>query len=561
MRSIGQSVRSRVPRAAAACLAALLALAASNQSSPGADIAEVRKKLITGQYQEVIHEAEKAIGSEESDEEWRLLLIQAQLITGRYTNALDVLNKNLTRWPMSSSIRLRLLGREVFLYNGQAERAKEMLQEINNLAGSRGSYAYRDVPNLVALARTVLLLGADPKLVLDKLLEPAKRAASPTPRTVAPFQPPPSVSAPTPQTMENANPDPGLREIYLAIGELALSKNDFELAGKVFQDAQKVFPEDPDILFGVAKSFSSGERARMLQSLEQALEQNTNHCPSLLLLADHLVDAEEYREADKLLDRVLAVNPSQPQAWAYRAVLAHLRNAPADERKSRDKALAFWTNNPAVDHLIGRKLSQKYRFAEGASAQRQALRFDPDFLPARSQLATDLLRLGQEDEGWMLADEAYKADGYDVTAFNLVTLKDAMAKFQTITNEHFILRMGAKEAPVYGARALALLERARARLSEKYGMELAQPTIVEIFPEQKDFAVRTFGMPGGAGYLGVCFGSVVTANSPASQVSHAVNWEAVLWHEFCHVITLAPTKNKMPRWLSEGISVYEERQA
>src|SRR5262249_54166213 len=34
-----------------------------------------------------------------------------------------------------------------------------------------------------------------------------------------------------------------------------------------------------------------------------------------------------------------------------------------------------------------------------------------------------------------------------------------------------------------------------------------------------------------------------------------------LYHEFCHVITLGMTRNKMPRWLSEGISVYEERQA
>jgi tetratricopeptide (TPR) repeat protein len=35
----------------------------------------------------------------------------------------------------------------------------------------------------------------------------------------------------------------------------------------------------------------------------------------------------------------------------------------------------------------------------------------------------------------------------------------------------------------------------------------------------------------------------------------------VLWHEFCHTVTLQATANKMPRWLSEGISVYEERQA
>ncbi|NBQ59356.1 MAG: hypothetical protein EBU32_13470, partial [Opitutaceae bacterium] len=92
-------------------------------------------------------------------------------------------------------------------------------------------------------------------------------------------------------------------------------------------------------------------------------------------------------------------------------------------------------------------------------------------------------------------------------------------------------------------------------------VELANPTYVEIFADPKDFAVRTFGMPDVAGFLGVCFGRVVTANSPAAHGGRATNWEAVLWHEFCHVVTLQMTKNKMPRWLSEGISVYEERQA
>jgi tetratricopeptide (TPR) repeat protein len=82
--------------------------------------------------------------------------------------------------------------------------------------------------------------------------------------------------------------------------------------------------------------------------------------------------------------------------------------------------------------------------------------------------------------------------------------------------------------------------------------------IVEIFPQHKEFAVRTFGLPGADGLLGVCFGRVVTANSPASQGDHPSNWEAVLWHEFCHVVTLSKTRNKMPRWLSEGISVHEE---
>ena len=127
---------------------------------------------------------------------------------------------------------------------------------------------------------------------------------------------------------------------------------------------------------------------------------------------------------------------------------------------------------------------------------------------------------------------------YDVTAFNLSTLHDQMAKFQTLTNANFIVHMSPLEAGLYGDRVLDLLSRARATLTRKYGVELTKPTVVDIFPEQKDFAVRTFGMPDNPGYLGVCFGSVITANSPASQAPNPANWEDVLWHEFCHVVTL-----------------------
>jgi tetratricopeptide (TPR) repeat protein len=121
--------------------------------------------------------------------------------------------------------------------------------------------------------------------------------------------------------------------------------------------------------------------------------------------------------------------------------------------------------------------------------------------------------------------------------------------------------MDEREAGIYGERVLKLLGRARETLTGKYGVDLSERVTVEIFPEQQDFAIRTFGLPGGEGFLGVCFGPVVTVNSPASRGGRPANWEAVVWHEFCHTVTLAKTRNRMPRWLSEGISVYEERQA
>jgi tetratricopeptide (TPR) repeat protein len=496
--------------------------------SAAADLEECRKLFMSGKYTECVKLAEEAIQDRGRDEEWPILLTKSLLTLGRYPEAQVAVSNALQRYRWS--IRLSLLGREVFTCNGRLDRARALLDEINEMGGARTS-AYRDPPTLVALGKAALLLKADPKLVLENFFDQARKI------------------------------DPDFREAYLASGELALEKHDYELAAKTFREALKKFPEDPDVHFGLARAYEPSARPLMIKSIETALRYNTNHPGAQLLLADHLVDGEEYTAAQKTLDSVLAVNPSHPEAWAYRSVLAHLANDAKGEASAREKALRFWTNNSGVDHLIGQKLSQKYRFAEGSARQRQALQFDPRFLPARIQLAQDLLRLGEEVEGWRLAQEVHQQDGYDVTAYNLVTLQESLTRFKTISNEHFVVRMSPHEAAVYGDRVLALLHRARTNLSQKYGWQQERPTIVEIFPKQGDFAVRTFGMPHNPGFLGVCFGSVITANSPASQAGHASNWEAVLWHEFCHVITLQLTRNKMPRWLSEGISVYEERQA
>src|SRR5262249_38051523 len=162
------------------------------------------------------------------------------------------------------------------------------------------------------------------------------------------------------------------------------------------------------------------------------------------------------------------------------------------------------------------------------------------------------------EEGWRLVDEIFTTDSYNVVAFNLITLRDLFAKFRTLQEDGIVVKMDPREADLYGPRVLALLKRAKASLSARYHVALPSPVIVEICPQKKEFAVRTFGLPGADGFLGVCFGRVITANSPASQGEHPANWEAVLWHELCHAVTLTKTHNKMPRWLSGGISVHEE---
>jgi tetratricopeptide (TPR) repeat protein len=503
----------------------VLAWGAVRSPAAAPDAETYREPFRTGQYEKCLEAAQKAIREGAYSTQWRLLEIRSLLALGRYQEAADRADAALRE--SRTDIRLLALAHTAFQQNGRADQAADMLRMISRIAGYRRS-EYLSGEEVVALGRSALVLGIEARLVLTNFYDVALRN------------------------------DPNCREAYLAIGALALAKQDYQLAADRIQEGLKRFGDDPDLHYGLAQAFYQSDRQAMIAALDAALHVNPRHVPALVLLAEHQIDSEDHEGAAKTLGRALATNPWDPDAWAYRAVLAHLENDPNGFRSDRDNALKFWSSNPRVDYLIGRKLSQNYRFTEGADRQRQALKFDPEYLPAKIQLAEDLLRLGDEQQGWVLANEVNEKDAYNVEAYNLVHLHDALSEFETLSADGLVLKMDKREAAVYGDKVLTLLRQARSKLGEKYGFEPNGPVTVELFPSQQDFAVRTFGMPAVEGFLGVCFGRVITANSP--RASTPFNWQSMLWHEFCHVVTLSLTANKMPRWLSEGISVYEEAQ-
>jgi tetratricopeptide (TPR) repeat protein len=506
-------------------VACVMSVACPLRLAFAAEIDTARQQLRTGKYADCAAASRKAVEDGAYSAEWRVLLIKSLMAIGQYDKAADDMDVVLLHYPVS--MRLLELAHTVYLHNDQPGRADEAIRRLVRVGTAR-DLRFISPQDLVALGNSLLLLGEEPRIVLDELFRRA---------------------------IKN---DPNCLDAYLAAGDLALSKQDYELAAEQYRSALKRFGNEPDVHFGLARAFYQSDRNQMVQSLGAALYINPNHVPSLLLLAEHKIDCEDYAGASELLDRAIAVNPWHPEAWAYRAVLAHLASDPEAVKNCRAKALKFWPDNPRVDYLIGRKLSQKYRFAEGSAFQRQALDYDQNYLPAKIQLAQDRLRLGDEKEGWKLADDVHAGDAYNIEAYNLGNLHDHLSKFATLHADGFIVRMNKHEADVYGGMVIGLLKEARAKLCQKYSAQIDKPVVVELFDNQQDFAVRTFGMPGGEGYLGVCFGNVITANSPNAQ--RPTNWKAMLWHEFCHVVTLNLTKNKMPRWLSEGISVYEEGQ-
>ena len=58
--------------------------------------------------------------------------------------------------------------------------------------------------------------------------------------------------------------------------------------------------------------------------------------------------------------------------------------------------------------------------------------------------------------------------------------------------------------------------------------------------------------------LGVCFGQVVTALSPLSEMRGQFSWARTGFHEFSHVVHLGLSHNRCPRWITEGLATWEE---
>ncbi len=492
-----------------------------------ADYAQALDLYLSGKYRDCEAACDEAIASGEWNENWRILKIRAAAVQGRYLEALETLDAALRRY--GTSPRVRWLGIQLLRQTGYLAEANRLRLELARLV-QQYPHIYSDAAARVAVGQFLLSEGAEPRQILEVFFDQAKKSR------------------------------PDLVDPWLAAGQLALDKHDYRVAAQEFRKALERSAEHPEALFGLVQAFLPSQPELAEQHLERLLQRNPSFIPALLWMAERHIDAERYPEAEKLLDQIESINPECAELWALRAVVAHLTARHEAEGLYRRIALGWWSLNPTVDWLIGKKLSQHYRFQEGSEHQRRALAMDPEYLPAQFQLALDLMRLG-EPEGWQRISEVSRKDPYNVVAYNLVQLYERQNGFRVLEHDAIRLVMDPKEAEIYGQEALELLQRAHAVLAAKYQVTLDRPVLVEVFPQQADFAIRTFGLPGGEGFLGVCFGRVITANSPGAQGASPSNWQSVFWHEFCHAVTLHKTRNKMPRWLSEGVSVYEERLA
>ena len=354
---------------------------------------------------------------------------------------------------------------------------------------------------------------------------------------------------------------PGDAAVDTAWGELFLEKYNRAEAVKSFQAALKADAGNIAALIGLARANVDENPPEAKEAIAAALKANPNYVPAHLLMAELALDERRRDEARDALRKALAVNPNSLEARSLEGAIAFLEGK-TDEFKTIVEGVRAL--NPAYGEayrIAGEHAARNYRFDEAVFLTRTALVVDNTNIRAFADLGMHLLRTGDEVGARSALEASFKADPYDVVTYNLLAMLDTVDKFETIRDGVLIVRLHPDEAAVMREQVVPLARQALEALSARYQFKPQGPILVEMFPKHDDFAVRTIGLPGFIGALGACFGKVVTLDSPRARQPGEFSWAATLWHEMAHVISLQMSNNRVPRWISEGMSVYEERRA
>ncbi len=355
--------------------------------------------------------------------------------------------------------------------------------------------------------------------------------------------------------------DSELIDAFVAWGRLFLDKHNRAEAVSVFEDALKIDPDYPPALIGLAEALAEKQAVQAEAAVRKALAINPALLEGRHFLAElHLTD-EAYDDAIGQLNQTLVVNPESPETHALLAAAYHGQGREAEYEAARRRVLGINPSYGRLYEVIADLLTRRYRFREAVEMGRRAIKTDPALWSAYAGLGINLTRVGEMAEGRRMLEQAFDKDSFNTRTYNTLELLDSFEDFETRASDRFTLKLHRDEDAVYGKIALGLLEEAHRTIAPRYGFVPDEPVLVEILPDNDDFMVRIAGVPGTGGLLGVCFGEVVVANSPRAREKGTFNWGQTLWHEYVHVIHLQQTRNRIPRWLAEGIAVYETRLA
>jgi cellulose synthase operon protein C len=518
------------------------------------------QELLThGAYKEAIAHFNSMLEKQTDVGEAQVLLLRALMETGEYGVAEKRVKEFLVKQPNQPQLRIALgdvlfeTGRYLEAaaeYDRVAKTAKEnaLYRALFNRARALFAQGKEDEAK-AALAELLKKYNADDETNAESLTIFAKA-----------FIQLEKYEEANDTFIDARDEDEQFIEAYIEQGELLNEKYNYGEAQSLFEDALKINANSAAALTGLAESKRLGFSPDAGGALEQALQANPNFVRALVLKAWLQLEDEKPELAMKTIDKALTVNPNSVEARALRGAIFYATDRKAELDAETKRTLAINPKAGVFYETLGHFAVNKRRYADGVEFGRRAVELSPKLWRARTELGIQLLRVGKAAEGRAELEKTFEGDPFNVWAKNTLDLLDSIKDYVETARGPFLIKTAPEETSVVAPYAADLAEEAHKKLTAKYKFTPTAPISIELFKNHEDFAVKALGLPG-LGALGVCFGQTIAMDSPSARQEGEFNWGGTLWHEYMHVISLQMTDYKIPRWFSEGLSVFEERRA
>ncbi|MFQ5704858.1 MAG: tetratricopeptide repeat protein [Gemmatimonadales bacterium] len=524
-------------------------------------LADARSALRTGRYSDAIALFEKAVRGNRSSVPAVRGLVAALRSVGRYSDAADAA-RHFARVNDGSAELANSLG-EILYLTGRLDDAERQFDLASRSA----------TDSLVARYNIAILHYERGRVELamhefDRFLEIYNATASLSARELAAVAGSADyLSVTNPQLAKDAlrvydeaiAADPGNLDLRVRQGALFLRRYNGTDARTTFEDVLQVNPQHAGALLGLAETsrFEGGSDVRELT--ERSLAINPQFTDAHVFSAKLFLETEDYDSAADAIRRALDVNSVSLEARTVEAAILYLRS----DDGFADAVAKVLALNPRYAELYATlaEVSARNRLYDAAAEfARHAIALDSLSWRAYGLLGMNQLRSAEMTLGKRNLERAFSGDPYDVWTKNTLDLLDTLERYSVTETARFRFVIDAKESEILSLYVGTLAEEAYDSLAAKYGYEPATPIRVEVYNNHADFSVRTVGLVG-LGALGVSFGPVIAMDSPAARSIGDFNWGSTLWHELAHTFHLGMTEHRVPRWFTEGLAVFEERNA
>ncbi len=322
---------------------------------------------------------------------------------------------------------------------------------------------------------------------------------------------------------------------------------------------------------GLAEAKSEGFEGQAREALHAITVEHPDNVHALLLLAGIELELQNLSEARRLLNRALA--KVEEQGLPPLEIYALLAGADLLEGKSLkpwiERALQYNPRYGDIYAIPAHFYIITYRYREAVALYQKAVAIAPNLATAHRDLGINQLRINNVFAARYHLQLAYDLDPFDAQTVNTLRLLDDLDNMRVSSidvadpddpEKHIgrvLIRLDREDADALEPYVIDLATRAVQLFTTRYDFALKRPMVVELYHDHDDFGVRTVSTPG-IGLLGVTFGYLTAMDSPKARPAGNFHWGSTLWHEMAHVFTLEATNHKLPRWFSEGLSVYEE---